>query len=1616
MAGFSATLAHYSTAVFYYVLGGITFLPLCALVIATHFYLTAPRYHSGPRENPLETARAEAASLHDEQTSEFTEQRKREALDLAVWNQEAEQETTDSKGKETAQGSSTAPSAARRVGPTPAAPRRPHRSGWLVVRRHFQSDVVTQHLQNAAALASAQVAADKAAGQAIKHEQHHGSQEQQHGSARGTPDQAKGPGYVSSLYRGMLNYRNKAGNTGTKTPGSGAVTPPDQQQQQQPEAKKSRRPRPGSRERNAAASVMAETPSIASADGKEAFHCILKGPVLFLYSAADASNPSTECHAAIDLRHKRISIYIAGVGDTMGEPEDILAQQSERHGTDTNSSETEDTAFDRSAFRPARRANVREGELFVKRNAIRIVSLGANNNVEGMRFAQWFIFAKSATLLEDWYHALVQASTLPDGHDAAFVTPDPVGSAFSSVDMVGLLGSLDTVPDPIPLRWLNAMVGRIFFSIYRTAWVESYIKRKIMKKIARVRTPSYLSNIQVQEVDLGRTPPAFSRPMLKSLTGEGEASMEVNVHYRGALRLTISTTLTISLGARFKQYSVSLVLAVIVHSLEGNLLLHIKPPPSNRLWFGFTNLPKMEIEIEPVVSERKVQWSMVKRLLEGRIRELLTESLVVPNMDDIPFFDSRPFDRRGGIWAEMAKSSSAQGSAEEDKLLARTVAGSNVEVDGQKDEVERKTKSTPTSLFNVDVDEGEEDEKDDETGTSSAVAPPNGDGSIRNRHAGAADPAADARSTASSPAAAGLSTLLARDKALTTDGSVDARSAQRRRSWFTGNQGGSGSLGRLSGAASSMTRGKSNQQSSLAWGSASLGPTINDPTPSSAPSSVSATDGAPITSVIASSAEAQDESDATPALSTTVALPTTDGNDAKGSEGAINAGADPALAAKALDVQDSASGASSRRSSAEVATEDKPHCPPLPKRVGTMTSASSCASPMQPPPPPPPRRPGFAHQDSRSSATSFQPSSSAAQCLASIQREPNVTPSTLEERGSRNASASSAALAQTWQKAKASMADRESRQATAKDAKDALKRGWANWNARRSGQGAAAAASDADSMLTSSDRGEESSASGSGRLRGEHDSLPSGRSRTSSWLASSPEDPVSLGVGFDVHESIPAPPDLWLDHSQSSSRGRSPNETASSSRASSISGRKPYREHLAHKQKPSRSDNTSSQASSRRSSMHSSDADAVARLVEANLPSEDFATIAPSMSSKSAWDASVPSVAAPLPLAHREERKHEGNNSATLGDISTSPTSSIRRTLHDSPRSGEAGTARDSGDGMSAMRTSASYSFIPGQPTATVGLSGLTPAPLQRSTSGLSQDSASSRDDGVNTDKATAALAQPLVPQAAEAPHVAASPAHPAPSPERTDSANPDAGATASPPTTSPKGIKQQPTRAAMMAVPGIPSMQKMGPQSFEAPAGRPGSGSRSSSSEQQKNNARLGLGGLLPRLSSSFGQPAQGSPSNTGASAAPSAETTPEAVASALSSGPTQGHDTQPQTSMGDASTPTTATSSSTGEAKSLTDVLVGSEATGSAQEQVFRGNADVSENHTATKGPAGEHGVGDAVALSPQPSLPVVPPPTPARPRAKEAEQPEAAAPASPSGALPASAVLAAAALRDE
>lgn len=1418
-----STLAYYRTAVFYYILGGFTFLPLCAAIVFVHFWLTAPPYE-------IKTNVEDLGEIIGE--GELSEERKRQALDLAIWNQKAEKEVQERKGKESEEEStSTAiPGSARRVNP-PLPQKRPHRAGWLTVRRHFQNDGVNLALKDAA-----QQAAKRSNAQAAKAA----------AAATDNGTDAKSQGYMSSVYKSMLNFRNKdpakgpvsdvnRGQNTTSDKHSGSSTP-EQIPEDRPQANIS------TTSKNGNYSIAAAQASAA----KETFYCILKGPILYLYSSADPSNPETECHAAIDLRGKRISIYVAHEGDTMGEPNPESSSEAVSTNTSTDSLMTR--GQDKSAKKQNnKRARVRDGELFVKRNAIRIVSMGGPGLIanEKIRFAEWFVFAKNAYQLEDWYHAFISASLLPEGLHADHEL-DLIGSVFSNEDMTNLLANLDNVPDPIPLRWLNAMVGRIFFSIYKTAWLEDYITHKFRKKISRVRTPGFLSDIRVREIDLGHTAPAFSRPMLKSLTGDGEASMEVSVHYRGSLRLTISTVLTISLGSRFKQYNVSLVLAVILNSLEGNLLLHIKPPPSNRLWFGFTKLPTMDISVEPVVSERKVQWSMVKRLIEGRIRELLTESLVVPNMDDIPFFDTRSFDQRGGIWSHAAKGAQ--------RIDLNTVTNDDQPTFSADLDTQRQSKSTPASVLNLSTD-------DTLQGSSSAVST-NDVKHLRNRGMTGEASHSESALLSTSLAAAGLSSLLARDQAAASSAGSTSTGAgkapSKRRSWFVGR---SNSPTRAHGGRKSNL-----QHSSLAWGSASLSTGDDALTHERNKPSISSSIGEQGNDTDTSAAESQldaHESDAY-AESDHADLPESQHEDdipavhIQGmeveEEGEGEDFNDAMFTAKAEHFNESSEDTALAHKQSQ--TPDVGPTPPPP--------AAAVAPPSIPPRPPikttgsssflpPPSRSARPSSSSSGLIDQEQQRSPAMQSLASIQKErysgTPVQANTAEEAHSRSA-ATQAALLHGWNKAKASMADRDSRQAAAKEAKDAFKRGWANWNAKRSGHNQSSTG--VDTILTSSDRLGESGPSRSSTI-----TTPSSET---GWLASSPEDPASLGVGFDGHGLTTSPSILSLDNNRTQDETLTP----TSSRASSIAGRRqPYREHRADRLKKEIESNNSL-PSSRASSIHSFDQSALQpppvparenddgestpiRLDEkSNLTSQEV--------EKDAWDAETPSVAAPVPAAHRDSHL-EGRNS-----LSSSPVTVRRSNIppSGSPTNSASVTLSSSADGQGKP----SY-FLPGQATATIGLSGMDLPSLTTQDIPSAQVAVPVRaKEGESTEirrrnSSTSGSRESQVATSLSPDRRVSSTSMT--TQELPQAGSPDTGATTTSPIMQPKGIKQQPIRATMMTVPGIPSMQKAGPQSFEAPKpiveaspkGRTSNIGGASDPALVGGSPRLGLGNLISRIPS---------------------------------------------------------------------------------------------------------------------------------------------------------------------
>ncbi|CAL8576215.1 hypothetical protein XPA_002106 [Xanthoria parietina] len=288
-----------------------------------------------------------------------------------------------------------------------------------------------------------------------------------------------------------------------------------------------------------------------------------------------------------------------------------------------------------------------EGELWIKRNAI---CLSRKPSVDAIlsNSKPFYFFSENCSEKEDFYFALLQNQEVKPGDAGS----PPRPQYFDTKDIILLVQQLHSSEEQLQTRWINALVGRLFLAMYKTPEVEAFIRNKITKKIARVKKPAFISGIILRKIVMGESAPYITNPRLRDLTVDGDCCVEADIKYSGNFRIEIATTARIDLGARFKVREVNLVLAAVVKRLEGHLLVKFKPPPSNRIWISFENMPDMELSIEPIVSSRQITYGVILRQIESRIREVIAETIVLPHWDDSPFFDTSHQAFRAGVWKQ----------------------------------------------------------------------------------------------------------------------------------------------------------------------------------------------------------------------------------------------------------------------------------------------------------------------------------------------------------------------------------------------------------------------------------------------------------------------------------------------------------------------------------------------------------------------------------------------------------------------------------------------------------------------------------------------------------------------------------------------------------------------------------------------------------------------------------------------------------------------------------------------------------------------------------------------------------------------------------------------------
>jgi hypothetical protein len=294
--------------------------------------------------------------------------------------------------------------------------------------------------------------------------------------------------------------------------------------------------------------------------------------------------------------------------------------------------------------------HIPDGELFIKRNALclsRKTDAG-EMTADGIPSKPFFLFADNTSDKEDFYFAMLKnQERKPDA-----LNNPPIPLQFDVKNMISLVQRLHSSEEHLQTRWINAMIGRIFLGLYKTTDVENFVRAKITKKISRVKKPSFLSGIVLRNVDMGEGAPLITNPRLKELTVEGDCVIEADLRYTGNFRLEIAATARIDLGTRFKAREVNLLLAVVLKKVEGHVFARVKPPPTNRIWLTFSQAPKIEMSIEPIVSSRQITYTVILRQIENRIKEVIAESIVMPYWDDIAFYSTEGKRWRGGVWVD----------------------------------------------------------------------------------------------------------------------------------------------------------------------------------------------------------------------------------------------------------------------------------------------------------------------------------------------------------------------------------------------------------------------------------------------------------------------------------------------------------------------------------------------------------------------------------------------------------------------------------------------------------------------------------------------------------------------------------------------------------------------------------------------------------------------------------------------------------------------------------------------------------------------------------------------------------------------------------------------------
>ncbi|CAF1179888.1 unnamed protein product [Adineta ricciae] len=223
------------------------------------------------------------------------------------------------------------------------------------------------------------------------------------------------------------------------------------------------------------------------------------------------------------------------------------------------------------------------------------------------------------------------------------------------------------------LSLINFLISRCTINFYENPHVRHYLKSKLGHELKHLKLPYYIHWIRLSHFSFDNTYPTienikqvwFNQNGLwtsMNLTYQGNISIEFTIQLNLLQKQVDSNTRSLWFQRIFhfhddlqvleKVTRKILTITINIRSINGVLLLNIPSPPSDRLWFGFEDLPEIDFDVDHqhIPSDRS-QSSLnaktdlnkqlnqlqktINHLLSQWIKKQIYKECVLPNMYDV---------------------------------------------------------------------------------------------------------------------------------------------------------------------------------------------------------------------------------------------------------------------------------------------------------------------------------------------------------------------------------------------------------------------------------------------------------------------------------------------------------------------------------------------------------------------------------------------------------------------------------------------------------------------------------------------------------------------------------------------------------------------------------------------------------------------------------------------------------------------------------------------------------------------------------------------------------------------------------------------------------------------